>query len=275
MKDSVNKNSHPAAGGKKPETGKMDALRDNAGAEATAEVDPKLARKEAVNDMKRSHIMDAAFRVIARDGYANARFEDIAEEAGFSRAAIYHYFPDKEALFIHITIREQRAMHEKYLEIVERNLPFLDTLKEFALVFYDRFLGDKSLCGGSYSAVASPISVMSSFITSMSKHEELMNTSIACKMETFMLMTQVIAKAKESGILTIPVDNEILCTLISSFFQQLMMTKLYERWQEANEGGPDKTPGMAPFIPTVFKGDFNKMVDTLFVFFKPWINEPK
>jgi hypothetical protein len=140
-------------------------------------------------------------------------------------------------------------------------------------VFYEKFLGDKSLYGSSYNTAVSPISVMSSAITSMSKHEELLNTSVACKRETFGLMVKVVAKAKESGVLTIPVEDEIVCTLISSFFQQFMVNKLYERWQEAGGADLDKSVDIPSFIPAGYKSDFNKMIETLFIFFKPWINE--
>jgi AcrR family transcriptional regulator len=61
----------------------------------------KNAQKEVVADMKRNFIMEAALKVVARDGYLSARLEDIADEAGFSKAYIYRYFPDKEALFAH------------------------------------------------------------------------------------------------------------------------------------------------------------------------------
>ena len=227
-----------------------------------AEFDPKSARKEAINDMKRVHIMDAALKVIARDGYSNARLEDIADEAGFSKASIYHYFPDKEALFIHIIIREQRATYDKCVEVVGRGLPFLDTLREFAIAFYDRFFGG----GGFYEqlgGVPSPSKMsgfMSSFIVSMTKHEELLKASIICKNETYGLLTQLIAKAKNDGVLTIPVEDEVVSCFIVSFFQTFIMGSIENMHRDGCYNG-------------IFNVNFKKALDSLFIFLEPWIRE--
>jgi len=227
------------------------------------ELDPKSARKEAVNDAKRALILDAAIKVIARGGYASARLEDIAEEAGFSKASIYHYFPDKEALFIHIIIREQKATYEKCVEVVGRGLPFLETLREFAVAFYDRFFGSGKFYEQYIGGAPSPSmmsSFMSSFIVSMTKHEDLLKASIMCKSETFGLMTQVVAKAKAAGVLTIPVEDEVVCCFIFSFFQTFIMQSLESLqcggWQD---GG--------------FKINFNKALESLFIILGPWIKE--
>src|SRR3954466_13260928 len=46
-----------------------------------------------------SQILDAALDEFAARGMAAARLEDIARRAGVSKATIYLYFPNKEALF--------------------------------------------------------------------------------------------------------------------------------------------------------------------------------
>ncbi len=45
-------------------------------------------------------ILRAARRLVARKGYANAGLEEIAELAGFSKGAIYHFFRSKQALLL-------------------------------------------------------------------------------------------------------------------------------------------------------------------------------
>ena len=47
----------------------------------------------------RQHLLAAARRVFARDGYVNARMADIASEAGMSMGGLYRYFEDKENVF--------------------------------------------------------------------------------------------------------------------------------------------------------------------------------
>jgi AcrR family transcriptional regulator len=43
-------------------------------------------------------IVDAAIRVIARQGYAHTSLMDIASEVGMSKGAVHYHFPTKEAL---------------------------------------------------------------------------------------------------------------------------------------------------------------------------------
>ena len=210
-------------------------------------IDPKAARKEAVKDMKRELIVDAAARIIARDGYGNVRLDDIAEAAGFSKAAIYHYFPDKEALFVHIVIREQRAIYDRYVEIMSRNLPFFDALREFAVASCAKF------CKG--GEITPTPSMMSNFIVTITRHEDLLNASTLCMQEQFNLLLRFITKAKNEGILTIPVDDETVCTFIISFFQTIMMQNMYAE----RDGKVD-----------LF--DINSATDNLFTFLSPWIN---
>ncbi len=44
-------------------------------------------------------ILEAAARVFTRTGFAGARMEEIASEAGINRALLHYYFRSKEKLF--------------------------------------------------------------------------------------------------------------------------------------------------------------------------------
>jgi AcrR family transcriptional regulator len=46
----------------------------------------------------RSALLEAAARGLSRHGYGNLRLEEVAQEAGYSRGALYHQFRDKEEL---------------------------------------------------------------------------------------------------------------------------------------------------------------------------------
>ena len=56
-----------------------------------------LRRRQA--EQTRVLLLDAAARVFARKGFARARIDDVAAEAGSSKGAVYHHFPSKHALF--------------------------------------------------------------------------------------------------------------------------------------------------------------------------------
>lgn len=56
--------------------------------------------KSTATPTTRERLLDAAARVIARDGFQGARLADVAREAGLTTGAIYSNFRDKEDLFV-------------------------------------------------------------------------------------------------------------------------------------------------------------------------------
>lgn len=50
------------------------------------------------SEISSAHIVQAAMRVLARQGYARTSLMDIAKEAGMSKGAVHYHFPTKEAL---------------------------------------------------------------------------------------------------------------------------------------------------------------------------------
>lgn len=72
---------------------------------ATAEGEVRKGRKY-------DQVMEGALRVFLRDGYDGASVDDIAREAGVSKATLYAYFPDKNVLFRRICATECRRQTE-------------------------------------------------------------------------------------------------------------------------------------------------------------------
>ena len=58
-----------------------------------------MARPKAADyDEHRARILQRAVDAFARSGYPSASMADLAQECGASKAALYHYFPSKDAL---------------------------------------------------------------------------------------------------------------------------------------------------------------------------------
>ncbi len=55
--------------------------------------------KESKGDRTRAKIMASAERFFALRGFAETRLEDVAEEVGVRRAALFYHFRDKQALY--------------------------------------------------------------------------------------------------------------------------------------------------------------------------------
>ena len=53
----------------------------------------------------RQHLLDAALEVFWRKGVTSASLQEIAEEAGVTRGALYWHFANKEALFEALFVR--------------------------------------------------------------------------------------------------------------------------------------------------------------------------
>lgn len=72
-------------------------------------------------------LLEAARHVFARDGFDHARIQDIAEEAGYSKAAFYLYFESKEKIFERLMAELFDAVnamsnerHEAFQALVQR-----------------------------------------------------------------------------------------------------------------------------------------------------------
>lgn len=57
----------------------------------------RLSRKES-QEQTRQRLLDAAIVVFTEKGYAKTRLDDVAEEAGYSKGAVYSNFKSKEDL---------------------------------------------------------------------------------------------------------------------------------------------------------------------------------
>ena len=55
-------------------------------------------RRERRPEERPQELLDAALAVFAERGYGNARIDDVAEAAGVTKGAVYHYFANKEEL---------------------------------------------------------------------------------------------------------------------------------------------------------------------------------
>ncbi|MET9484946.1 TetR/AcrR family transcriptional regulator [Streptomyces sp. NPDC006638] len=69
---------------------------------------------------KRQAILDAAFTVFARRGYAEACVQEIAEVAGVAKPTVYNHLSDKENLFRHAMAAAADIVMAENLAVVER-----------------------------------------------------------------------------------------------------------------------------------------------------------
>lgn len=94
-----------------------------------AVIDPQPDTVQSAGELS---ILDAAVRLFSESGYDGVSMRRIAEEAGVSKANIYHHFASKEALYFAI-MRQSAAELTKLLEgLAEGAGPFDERLQVFA-----------------------------------------------------------------------------------------------------------------------------------------------
>ena len=69
----------------------------------------------------RDHIFGAARRIFRHKGYAGARMQEIAEEAGINKSMIYYYFRSKDNLFYKVLQKEINLFFPHILRILNSN----------------------------------------------------------------------------------------------------------------------------------------------------------
>ena len=80
----------------------------------------RLSRDERKAET-REHLLEAAGRVFARNGYHGASVDEVAEEAGYSTGALYSNFDGKEDLFLAVLQRHiERQVKELSETVSER-----------------------------------------------------------------------------------------------------------------------------------------------------------
>ena len=76
-----------------------------------------------VRGRKFEQVLEGARTVFLRDGFERASVDDIAREAGVSKATLYAYFPDKRLLFMEIALGECRRQADEAGETLDFSQP--------------------------------------------------------------------------------------------------------------------------------------------------------
>jgi len=72
---------------------------------------------------KFDQVVEGACKIFMRDGFERASVDDIAREAGVSKATIYAYFPDKQLLFLEVARSECHRQAEEAESSIDGDAP--------------------------------------------------------------------------------------------------------------------------------------------------------
>jgi len=94
-------------------------------------VTPGQDKRPAHRPSRRKEIIDAATKAFSRDGYVEARIEDIARAAGVAPTAIYYHFGGKEELFTQALRAAMAGFSERiFLARPDFDTPNIDGLRK-------------------------------------------------------------------------------------------------------------------------------------------------
>lgn len=106
-------------------------------------------RVRAKRERRREEILHAALRAFRKGGYHHTTLDDIAHRLGVRKTALYHYFPDKEAILyachreslaqldrIVAETRRLKTPHEQLRHVIREHVRVMtDTLQGSPLAF--------------------------------------------------------------------------------------------------------------------------------------------
>ena len=101
----------------------MDSIPSN-----EQDTSPSLTRRKREKLAHRQEIIDAAIRVFAQKGFFNATLDEIAQEAEFSKGALYLYFSSKEDLLFSIIKEKFEPMSNRLKEVFDVTMSFKEKL---------------------------------------------------------------------------------------------------------------------------------------------------
>ncbi len=80
----------------------------------------------------RAALLEATARGLSRSGYAHLRLDTVAAEAGYTRGALYHQFPDKDALVLATVAWVRETWDAEVGHTFDEDLPPVDALVALA-----------------------------------------------------------------------------------------------------------------------------------------------
>lgn len=100
---------------------------------------PKRQGRPPTIENARDRILDDAASLFAREGYDGTSLGDLAVMVGVTKAAIYHYFPNKKEIYEAIIVRTLDGLHRSVTEKVATVRDAQEALETFMIAHADFF----------------------------------------------------------------------------------------------------------------------------------------
>ena len=108
-------------------------------APGSTETKPKRQGRPPTIENARDRILDDAARLFARDGYDGTSLGELATSVGVTKAAIYHYFPNKKEIYEVIIVRTLEGLRRHVSQAVSETSGPEEALARFMTAHADFF----------------------------------------------------------------------------------------------------------------------------------------
>ena len=96
-----------------------------------------MAPRPDVSEERKAQIVESATKVFAREGFADARMDDVAAESGVSKGLLYWYFKSKDEIIVAIADMLFRGEFRRMEEISSEGRTARACLEEVNQIFID------------------------------------------------------------------------------------------------------------------------------------------
>ena len=182
-------------------------------------MDAKENREQIIRDAKSGIILDAARKMFAEKGIHDTHLEEIAAVAGFSKAALYNYYSDKETIFLSLANRDFDNLLSQLKNNLDPNAKFFDAFEKLARITLSFF-------GEHFAFVLTASNYRTMEKAKMEKITEYHGTLFAQFKKKFESVINVfvefISEAKKRGEIECDLDNKIIAGYIVSLVRGII-----------------------------------------------------
>lgn len=114
----------------------------------------KLTRESSA--ATRQHLLNVALKHFAECGYAATSVQDIVDEAGVSKPALYYYFKDKAELFKALVDRAHDERYELMQQAAARGLTAAEKLENVVSTIFEFSLKNRELMRLAFASAFAP-----------------------------------------------------------------------------------------------------------------------
>ena len=156
----------------------------------------------------KDRIVEAAREVFSKKGYHDATMDDVAEQLGVSKGALYQYFNSKEDLYRTIL----KASFHNMTELLRSTATGGGSLAETCQAFFDNLTKDTSSIGHSFEV-----------ISEASRNAALAKVVRENYHETTEVIEQCLTELRKEGSLRKELDIHLLTEGLVAFYDGLMV----------------------------------------------------